>query len=261
MNTFRKRLLNHERMIGVGVSFCDPVITEMFALAGYDFIWIDTEHSAMDYQTALTQIMAARSGGSSSMVRIPWNEPHLAKRILEMGPDGIVFPMINSYEDAKKAIDSCIYPPDGKRGLGPIRAVRYGLDTINSYIKNYSDITCRFLQIEHIGAIRDLDRILEIPFLDGLVIGPYDLSGSIGRLGDVYGKECIGLIDTAISKCRRKGKPIGIAGTGDTDDDCRFWFDKGIQFIMSGGDMNFLSEGAKKNFARLKSVVREYEQK
>ena len=95
MTAFKKRLLAGERLVGYEVDLCDPCICEMVGQAGFDYIWIDTEHSAMDYHTVLMQIIAAKAGGAASVVRIPWNEPYLAKRVLEMGPDGIIFPQVS----------------------------------------------------------------------------------------------------------------------------------------------------------------------
>ena len=109
MNAFKKRLLAGERLVGYEVDLCDPCICEMVGQAGFDYIWIDTEHSAMDYHTVLMQIIAAKAGGAASVVRIPWNEPYLAKRVLEMGPDGIIFPQVSSAEELKKAMDACLY--------------------------------------------------------------------------------------------------------------------------------------------------------
>ena len=96
MNAFRNKLLSGAEMVGFEVDLCDPCISEMIGQMGYDYLWIDTEHEAMDYQTVLMHIIAARAAGTASVVRIPQNEPFLAKRVLEMGPDGIIFPMIST---------------------------------------------------------------------------------------------------------------------------------------------------------------------
>mgnify|MGYP002579116693 CR=1 FL=1 len=98
MNAFRNKLLSGAEMVGFEIDLCDPCISEMVGQMGYDYLWIDTEHEAMDYQTVLMHIIAARAAGTASVVRIPQNEPFLAKRVLEMGPDGIIFPMISTAE-------------------------------------------------------------------------------------------------------------------------------------------------------------------
>ena len=101
-NTFKEQLLAGKYMVGTEVDLCDPCITEMVGQLGYDFLWLDTEHEATDYQTLLAHIIAAKAAGTASLVRIPWNEPFLAKRVLEMGPDAIIFPMISTAEELKK---------------------------------------------------------------------------------------------------------------------------------------------------------------
>ena len=254
MNKFRRRLLNHEKLIGMEVDLNDPCISEMIALQGFDFIWIDTEHEAIDYHSVLMHIIAAHSGGAASLVRIPWNEPYLAKRILEMGPDGIIFPMVNTFEEAKKAIDSCLYPPLGSRGFGPRRAVGYDGDNINTYIPNVADSFCRLIQIEHIKGVMAMEKMAEIPCLDGFILGPCDLSGSIGKLNDLYCPENVEVIDTAIGISKKSGKPIGVAYGGMTLEEHSWWFERGIDFISSGSDIGAVVAKAKENIKNLRTA-------
>ena len=124
----------------------------------YDFIWIDTEHSAVDYHILLQHIIAAKSAGVNSLVRIPWNDPILAKRVLEMGPSGLIFPVVSSAEELDKAMKSTLYPPHGKRGFGPVRAVRYGLDDADEYIAAGSLEMVRCVQIETAEAVSNLEK-------------------------------------------------------------------------------------------------------
>jgi 2-dehydro-3-deoxyglucarate aldolase/4-hydroxy-2-oxoheptanedioate aldolase len=255
MNKFRQRLLGHEKLFGMEVDLCDPCISEMIALQGFDFIWIDTEHEAIDYHTVLLHIIAAHSGGAASLVRIPWNEPYLAKRVLEMGPDGIIFPMVNTYEEAKKAIDSCLYPPLGSRGFGPRRAVGYDGDNNNAYIADFPNSFCRFIQIEHFNAVRDMEKMAAIPYLDGFILGPCDLSGSIGRLNDIYCPETLELIDAAIVTAKKTGKPIGTAYGGMTEKEHRWWFERGIDFISAGSDIGAIVSRAKENCQNMRSAI------
>ena len=156
MNTFKEKLQSGQHLIGFEVDLCDPCISEMVGMLGYDYIWVDTEHEAMDYHTVLMQIIACRAGGTASVVRIPFNEPYLAKRVLEMGPDGIIFPMVSSAAEAKAAMDACLYPPMGKRGFGPRRACRYGAEDLFDYIREAPDRTCRFIQLEHVDGEQDI---------------------------------------------------------------------------------------------------------
>ena len=246
MNSFKEKLQSGRHLIGTEIDLADPCISEMVGGLGYDFLWIDTEHEAMDYETVLMQIIACKASGAASIVRIPYNESYLAKRVLEMGPDGIIFPMVNSASEAQKAIDACMYPPLGKRGFGPRRACQYGAEDLFTYIKEAPDRMCRFIQIEHIDAVNDLDNILKIKYIDGLIVGPCDLSGSIGHLNDIFNPEVLALIDIIIAKCKAAKMPVGVAVSINNEEDARFWFDRGFQFISAGNDIGTIIKGMKK---------------
>lgn len=257
MSKFKEKLKSGKRLIGFEVDMADPSITEMASSQGFDFIWIDIEHEAVNHETVLMQIIACKAGGAASIVRVPWNEPYLAKRILEMGPDGIIFPMVNSAAEAKKAMDACLYPPLGTRGFGPRRACDYCREDLFTYIDEHADRLCRFVQVEHVDAVRNLDEILEVPYLDGVIVGPCDLSGSIGRLNDVYHTEVLALIDETIAKCKAKGMPVGIAVGADTSEQVKFWLDRGFQFISSGSDMAELGAALVRRKKMMSSVLTE----
>lgn len=242
---FKQKIMSGEILVGYEVDLCDPCISEMVGQAGFDYIWIDTEHSAMDYHTTLMHIIAAKAGGAASIVRIPWNEPYLAKRILEMGPDGIIFPQIANAHELKLAMDACMYPPLGTRGFGARRASKYCSEDLFEYIAEVPNRFCRFAQIEHIDAVYDLDEMLKVPYVDAFIIGPCDLSGSIGHLNEIFHPEVLELIDICIAKCRQAGKPIGVAVGANTEEDVAFWLNRGFQFISAGSDMSAIANGAK----------------
>ena len=254
-NILKEKLASGVKLTGTEIDLCDPCVSEMIGQLGYDAVWIDTEHQALDYHAVLMHIIAAKAAGTASVVRIPQNEPFLAKRILEMGPDGIIFPQINNAKELKKAMDACLYPPLGKRGYGPQRAVRYGAMDLDEYVATATERFCRFAQIESAEAVADLNAMLEIPFVDGFIIGPNDLSGSIGRLHDIFHPEVLALIDETIAKCRAKNVPIGIAVGAATEDDFRFWYDRGLQIVFSGTDIFTLTEAAGIRLERMKRAI------
>lgn len=256
MNVLKEKLRAGRHLIGFEVDLCDPCISEMVSALGYDYIWIDTEHEAMDYETVLMQIIACKAGGAASVVRIPYNEPYLAKRVLEMGPDGIIFPMINSARELRDAMDACMYPPAGRRGFGPRRACRYGAEDLSDYIREAPDRFCRFAQLEHADAIRDLDEMLRVPYVDGFIVGPCDLSGSIGLLNDIFHPRVLELVDEAVAKCRAAHVPIGVAVGANSEEDMRFWFDRGMQFISAGSDITAIVNTAKEQQAMMRRVFR-----
>ncbi len=253
---FKKKLLRGEKLIGFEIDLCDPCISEMVGLLGYDYLWIDTEHEAMDYQTVLQQIISAHSAGVASVVRVPFNEPYLAKRILEMGPDGIIFPQVSSAEELKKAMDACMYPPIGTRGFGPRRACRYGIQDLFEYIEQAPDSFCRFVQIEHVDGIRNLHEMTKNPYVDGFILGPCDLSGSISRLNDIFCPECVDLYRRFVEECQKANKAPGVAIGATDEDSLRFWKDLGIQFISAGSDIATIVSGATEQQKRMASIIK-----
>ena len=152
----KAKLRRHEMCIGTHVSLNEAVVTEMMGYLPYDYLWIDMEHSVINTERLLGQLIAARASGINAIVRIPANDPILAKPVLDAGADGIIFPMIRGYDDAARAMEACMYPPRGVRGYGPWRAYRFGTINGADYRATVDDTLLRFIQIEEMGAIREL---------------------------------------------------------------------------------------------------------
>jgi len=168
--------------LGSWITVGHPSIAEVMATAGFDWLCIDIEHTVIDYNTVQQLIIAIQSKNLRAYVRVGENNQRIIKRVLDAGADGIIVPSVNSLEEAKKAVDAVNYPPLGSRGVGLARAQGYGFD-----FENYRDGKAKaislILQIEHIDAISELDQIIGLSGVSGTFIGPYDLSGSIGKLG------------------------------------------------------------------------------
>lgn len=243
----KEKIKNKEKAIGTHINFADPSVGRIAGLAGYDYIWIDMEHNYISTESLLALVVAVKSGGSDVIVRVPQDDLTVTKKVMEMGVDGIVFPMVKTAEDANRLISYTLYPPYGVRGFGPMNAVGYGAYDVKEYIESSRKNFCRFVQIEHIEAVRNLDEILKNDFIDGFIIGPYDLSGSINDLGNVYGEKNIALIKETVSKVKAAGKTVGLS-TGDLEEEgLRSWFELGIDMISAGADYNFLTLGMKAN--------------
>ena len=169
--------------IGSWITLNNPAIAEILADAGFDWLCVDLEHSVIDYFEAKQLIMAIQSKGVKAFVRVGENNTRIIKRILDAGADGIIVPSVNSLQEAKAAVEAFKYPPMGKRGVGLSRAQGYGFS-----FENYRDLIAKeltlILQIEHINAIDELKDIVQLDGVDGTFIGPYDLSGSIGKPGE-----------------------------------------------------------------------------
>ena len=235
-------------VVGGHVFFTDPSITEALAMHGYDFIWIDAEHGPFDKHTLLMHVMAANAGGAAAFVRVAENNPAVIKPVLEMGLDGIIIPMILTEEDAQRAIKACLYPPMGIRGFGPRRAIRYGQTPIKTYLEDAPASFLRMLQIEHIQAVENIDAILAVPGLDAIIIGPNDLSASIGRLGESMHPEVLALGEQIIAHARRAGIPVGVS-IGPDEKAIKTWMKMDLNFISVGDDISFLQQGVQRTLA------------
>ena len=254
MNPLKEKLKSGEKLAGMHVELNDPAITELVSNLSYDFIWIDTEHTSIDYAILQSHLMAARAGGTPAVVRVPWNDPILVKRVLEQGPHGIVFPMINTPEEADAAMDACLYPPIGHRGLGPIRAIQWNNVDINEYIQVGHKELCRFIQLESEQAVDNLEKMLKNPYIDGLIVGACDMSGSIGELNNVFGERNLSLIDRAIAIAHKHNMPIGIS-TGAVDlKTIQFWHDRGMDILSCGMDFDYILRGSKQTLNYIRNV-------
>lgn len=244
MNELRSKINGKEKITGTLVSLTEPCLCEIMGNIGYDCVWIDTEHTYMSCKDVLCHLNAAKSAGISSVVRLPQNDITATKKILEMGADGIIFPMVKSAEEVKRLIETTLYPPVGTRGFGPIRAIGYGAEDAKRYVKEKSFELCRFVQIEHIDMINDLEEIACIPYIDGFIFGPNDLSGSVGEFLNVFGEKTMYQIKKAIDILKKHDKYIGLAG-GTKEEDIKIWSELNLDMLFTRADWNFIYEKGK----------------
>lgn len=248
----KQKLRNHELCIGTHVSLGEAVVTEMMGNLDYDYLWIDMEHSCINTDQLLNHLIAARASGINAIVRIPWNDPVLAKPVMDSGADGVIFPMVRNYDEACRAVEASSYPPRGVRGYGPRRAAMFGMIEGREYRAHADENLMRFIQIEHIDAVNDLDRILTIPELDAFILGPNDLSGSMGRLGEFNMPDVRAIIDEAIAKINAAGKVAGVSlGAADAAT-LKDWYDRGARMISAGYDVKYIMAGARANLAAMR---------
>ena len=249
---FRNRVLAREALVGVHAESNDPAFSEIFGQAGYDYVWIDTEHTSMSYEQIQAHILAAHYAGAAALVRAHINDLNHTKRILEMGPSGIIFPMVSTPEMAQAAMESCLYPPLGIRGFGPKRAVNYGVDDMAEYVKEQPRRLAKFIQLESAEAVKNLPEIVKNPLIDGYIIGPCDLSGSIGHLPDYKCPENLALIREIVKILNDHGKCIGLSIGFASRDEYLFWRNMGINMISTGGDYYFAVTSAKQYIADIR---------
>lgn len=244
---FRSKLKSGS-VLGGHVFLNDPAITEALARYGYDFIWIDGEHGPFDKQNLYLHIMAANAGGAGAFVRVPGQQMEDLKYVLEMGIDGIIIPQVMDEIEAQNVLNLCLYPPQGTRGFGPRRAIAYNQQDTKEYLAGSSDSFVRIIQIEHIRAVERIEAILALPALDAVIIGPNDLSASIGLLGDSLNPKVLALSERVVAAAKRAGKPVGVS-IGPIEKTIKIYQNMGVDFISSGDDISFLQEGAKRTFA------------
>jgi len=220
-----------------------PMLTEAISQCGFDLLWIDMEHTGIGIESLCNNLIAARSGGTEAWVRIPWNDPVLAKPVLDMGADGIIFPYVRTAEEAELAVQSCSYPPQGIRGYGPLRALDYGTISQMEYVHKTYRKCRRVIQIEHIDAVRNLPAIAAIDGIDAFVVGPNDLSASVGRIGEVRHPELIALYREIATVLRDCHKPFGVS-TGFDPTVMRDWAELGATLLFAGSDVSYIRDGA-----------------
>ena len=230
-------------------------VTEMMGYFDFDYLWIDMEHSAITLDQCYAHLVAAKSVGKQAIVRVPQNDLTYTKKVLEMGPDGIIFPMVHSAEEAEELLSYTLYPPYGGRGCGPQRAVRYGVDDEIAYFKSGPTDLCRFLQIECKTFVDDLEKIADNPYIDGFILGLADLSGSINEIGEFFGENNLALAKRAIEIATKHNKIVGSATLAYDEKTLTLLRDMGIKMVTCGADFGHIVEGARRTYETAKKVL------
>lgn len=252
IENLKKKIADGHLVKGVFITMADCVSSEMAGYCGYDYVWIDAEHGALDRQEIFHHIMAAQGSGCCAIVRVRVAEPSIMKAILDMGPDGIIFPFCNNAEVARRAVSSCSYPDNayhGVRGQGPVRAIRYGIDDEGTYLKHAYEKVLKIMQIETLEGYEHLDEIMEVPGIDSLFIGAADLSRSIAGSNKGYKLDVV--YDDICKRVRAKGLTLG-AAIGPCVEDAKRVVSKGVQWVVFGQDSRILATGLKSNLDAVK---------
>lgn len=251
----KEKIKNGNSICGTMVNIPAISIAEMMGYFDYDYLWIDLEHSAITLDQCYAMLVAAKSVGRQAIVRVPQNDLTYTKKVLEMGPDGIIFPMVHSAKEAEELLSYTLYPPYGQRGCGPQRAVRYGVDDEIAYFKSGPMDLCRFLQIECKTFVDELEQIADNPYIDGFILGLADLSGSINQIGDFFGEENLALAKKAIEIAKKHNKIVGSATLATDEATLTMLHNMGIQMITCGSDFNYIINSAKQTYETLQKVI------
>jgi len=238
------KLKSKELTIGSWISFGFTQTCEIMAKAGFDWLVIDMEHTAIDFNQCLNLIQIIESNRVAPLVRVGANDSLLIKRAMDAGAHGIIVPMVNSVEDAKKAINSLYYPPIGNRGVGLGRAQNYGIG-FEEYNKWAKTEIIFIPQIEHIDGVNNLDDILALEEVDGFIVGPYDLSGSLNAPGQWNHPDVIEVLNKVKKVLSQNLKPGGFHVVHSNHKELEKRIEDGYTFIAYGDDMVFFAETIK----------------
>lgn len=245
MNSLKEKLQKNELTIGSWITLGHPAIGEIMAQAGFDWLTIDMEHSAIDLGEAQALMQVISLSGCAPLVRVGDNDPYLIKRVMDAGAYGVIVPMVNTKDEAVRAVEAVKYPPSGKRGVGLGRAQWYGLE-FQKYKEWVHRESVVIVQIEHIQAVRNLEAILGVKGVDGFIVGPYDLSGSLGVPGEFDNQKVKTALARVIKIAKRMKKTAGFHVVSPDPALFKSKFHEGYRFLAFGLDTLFLGENVKK---------------
>ena len=250
VNAFKKALKEGKQQIGLWSSLGSNMVAEGIAHSGFDWILLDTEHSPNELPGLVSQLQAMKGGTATPIVRPAWNDAVLVKRLLDIGVQSLLFPFVQTPEEAKRAVAATRYPPHGIRGVATTaRASNFG--RVKDYLKKANDEICVLVQVETMEAIGRLREIASVDGVDGVFIGPSDLAASMGHLGNFQHADVQKVITAAIGEIRAAGKAGGYL-TG-VEDEAKKRLAEGYQFVAVGSDNGVLLKNTDALAQRFKS--------
>lgn len=240
-NTFKHAIAKGELQIGLWCSLCSPITAEIVSHSGFDWLLLDTEHSPSEVPDVLAQLQAVQAGAASAIVRPAWNDIVLIKRFLDIGAQTLLIPFVQTPEEARRAVEATRYPPGGIRGItGSGRASRYG--RVKDYLKNAGQEICLLVQVETKSALDRIEDIAAVDGIDGVFIGPNDLSASFGHIGNWGHPDVQKALEDAVRRLKKIGKPAGILTPNE--EEAKRFIDWGYTFVAVGADLGLLARHA-----------------
>lgn len=227
--------------IGTWIMSASPIVAEAVGHAGFDWGVIDMEHTPLDMMDVVHMLQAVASTKMVPVVRVPWNEPVIVKRVLDAGATTLLFPLVQSAADARLAVAATRYPPEGVRGVaGMSRASKYG--STPNYLKTANAGIGVIVQIETVAAVARLEEIAGVPGVDAVFVGPADLSASMGHVGQLTHPAVMDLMSQAAQRCRAIGKPVGTVG--GTPEVVAQYRAAGFDYVAIASDLGLMMRGA-----------------
>ncbi|OKP01078.1 4-hydroxy-2-oxoheptanedioate aldolase [Xenorhabdus eapokensis] len=246
-NKFKHALKAGHPQIGLWLGLCSGYSAEILAGTGFDWLLIDSEHAPNDISTILAQLQGIAPYPSQPVVRPAWNDPVIVKQLLDIGAQTLLFPMIQNAAQAREAVRATRYPPAGIRGVGSALARASRWNRIPDYLSRANDEICVLVQVETREALQNLSEIAAVEGVDGVFIGPADLSADMGHIDNPQHPEVQAAIEQAIVQIQSSGKAAGILMTNV--DAAKHYLDLGALFVAVGVDTILLT-GAANTLAR-----------
>lgn len=247
----KAKLAHSEITIGSWITLGHPAIAEIMASAGFDWLVLDMEHSVLELSEVQTIIQVLDGKQCPVIVRLTSNHPDQIKRVMDAGATGVMVPMIKSAADARSAVDAMYYPPRGQRGVGLARAQGFGA-SFQAYRQWLEQNAVIVVMIEHIDAVNTIDSILAVPGIDAYIIGPYDLSGSMGRPGDLNHPDVQTAISHILEAGKRAGKPGGIHVIEPDPEALQQRIQSGFNFLGYSLDIRILDSVCRSHMQRIR---------
>ena len=248
--TLKNKLKRGELLVGTIISMPSPDLAEIYAKAGFDWLFVDLEHSVLSPRDA-QMILQVASPHTPCLVRVPYHDEVWISKALDIGSAGIIIPQIKTADEARKAVQLAKFPPAGSRGVGVGRAHGYG-ETFQEYVSSANDETTVIVQIEHIDAVNHLEDILAVDGIDGLLIGPFDLSASMGKTGQLSDPEVQGAMRRVRDHAAQAKMPLGIFCA--TKEAAKPYIQDGYTLVAVGIDVMMISQMAKNITCSLKKT-------
>lgn len=245
---FQQRLKQGDLLIGTFMTLPSPEIAEIFAEMGFDWLFVDMEHTTLDVKD-VQRILQAAAEKCACIVRVPNKDEEWLKKVLDAGADGVIIPHVNTTNEVRHIVRTCLYPPDGSRSVGLSRAQKYGLQ-FEDYVEDANQTIAIIPQVEHIDGVRNIEEIVKVPGISAVFIGPYDLSGSLGKLGEIKDPQVQKSIANIKDACTEAGLPVGIFSMDA--DAASLYIEQGFTLITVGMDILFLGKSAEETLRELR---------
>jgi 2-dehydro-3-deoxyglucarate aldolase len=251
----KQKLVNKELTIGSWLTIPHQSVIEILSTAGFEWLAIDIEHAAISIETVMNLIGHIQGNGMQALVRVSKNEEVVIKRVLDAGADGVIVPMIKSKAEAIEAVNYVKYPPIGKRGVGLNRAQKYGT-AFNSYQEWVKNEAVLIAQIEHIEAVHNLEDIFSVPDIDGIIVGPYDLSASMGFPGEYHREDVKIALDKVEEISQKLNKALGFHVIDSSHERVVEKINKGYSFLAFSLDFFFLGDKSRDEMSMLNQKIK-----